>query len=69
MPRQLDPQEVHVAFSTARRMIDATGYGNWVSDNSLTQLVIAVVNAVEDYNAGKNAKPPENPPTPAKGDD
>lgn len=47
--------EVDVAFAAARKAIDETGYGNWVSDATLTDLVIKVVRAIEEHR--QKAKP------------
>ena len=48
-------KEVSIGFDVARKAIDATGYGNWVSDAVVTQLVSQVVDAIDAYRASQSS--------------
>ncbi len=41
--------EYDVAIAAARKAINETGYGNWVSDDKLAQVVDEVLKAIEGY--------------------
>ena len=49
--------EISIAFNVARKAINDTGYGGWVKDQVITDLVSQVVDAIDKYRATKNASP------------
>lgn len=61
----IDTGEVHVAFTTIRQALDASGYGHWVSDAQVMSLATSVVQSVEHYRSTKvrHDVPPPQPPS------
>jgi len=63
----LDPHEVQVATAAIRRVIDATGYGWYVSDAQCQQAAVAVDSAIVAYRAGlPKGEPKEEDQHPAQ---
>lgn len=52
---EIDPKELHVGGAALRKYVDATGYGNYISDAITTGGAAAVIQAVEQWRAGVNA--------------
>ena len=43
---KFNEEQIQAAVEAAREKVDATGYGRWVSDDMLHEVVVAVLEAV-----------------------
>lgn len=53
----LDHGEVTAATNAARRWVDGTGYGSFVTNAQLAQGCVAIVQAIEEWRATQKTKP------------
>lgn len=56
-------REIEAGMKAGRKAINATGYGNWVSDTKLRPVVIEIIQAARDarlaYEAEQKAAEPK----------